>query len=125
MDCGAAGIVSSTLYHTRQAYVPGTNNILRVCNGCGLYSYTSVSTLYLPESTSTIGNEAFAGVAADTIVIPASCTRIGSCAFADSSIVVVRIQSLNVTFDADAFSGANSNLCVFAPAGSNVITWCQ
>lgn len=69
--------------------------------------YQSGLKLELPSDLREIGEEAFAGVAAETVIIPDEVTRIGRRAFADSEVLRVVIPASVTEISWDAFEGSN------------------
>lgn len=63
--------------------------------------------LEFPSDLREIGEEAFAGVAAETVIIPNGVTRIGRRAFADSEVLRVVIPDSVTEISWDAFEGSN------------------
>ena len=84
----------------------------------GIISYNNY--LMLPASTKEIGEEAFAGVAAQRIDLPVGIESIGSRAFADSdSLCFVVIPEANVQISSDAFENSNY-VRIVAPVNGTV-----
>ena len=84
----------------------------------GIISYNNC--LVLPASTTEIGEEAFAGVAAQRIDLPEGVESIGSRAFADSdSLCFVVIPEANVQISLDVFENSNY-VRIVAPANGTV-----
>ena len=84
----------------------------------GIISYNNC--LILPASTTEIGEEAFAGVAAQRIDLPEGIESIGSRAFADSdSLCFVIIPEAKVQIDSTAFQNS-PYVRIAAPANGTV-----
>ena len=78
--------------------------------------------LTLPADTLSIGEEAFAGTAAQKAVLPSGCVSIGSRAFAGSAVQIVNVPASVTSIADDAFSGCS--VTVYCPAGSYAESWC-
>lgn len=76
--------------------------------------------LILPDSISTIEEEAFSGLAIKEARLPASIQRIGARAFAEcEKLRLVEIPVASVSIEDNAFYGAD-NVTILAPAGGTV-----
>lgn len=72
-----------------------------------------------PQALKTVGEEAFAGIAATVIRLPQGVTEISSRAFADCAhLLQIYIPADCETIDAHAFDGCSAALQIFAPEGS-------
>ena len=97
------------------------------CPACGTVhperAVSAQKVLRIPAMMQTIGEEAFAGVAAEQVTIPNGALSIGSRAFADcdSLLIAVIPASVNAIAD-DAF--ADSDVAVICPATGYAADWC-
>ena len=97
-------IAAGTGYDGGQAWLPITRK-------------AALSTLNLPSGLKVIGEEAFAGVAAERIVVPAGVTTIASGAFADCPNLIELVLPSGITaFAADAL-GTSGPVFVYGAAG--------
>jgi len=89
-----------------------------VC-ACGYSWREAAGVIYtLPADTKTVGEEAFAGSAANAIVIQDGCAAIGPRAFAScAALEIVVLPASATSIAADAFDGC-SGLTIIAPDGS-------
>ena len=82
--------------------------------------------LTLPQKTTSIGQEAFAGASASCAIVPNGCTSIGSKAFCTCGNLCSACIPASVTSIAsDAFSGCDPDLIISAPAGSVAAQFAQ
>ncbi len=79
----------------------------------------------LPAKTRTVGNNAFEGLKMSVVYVPDTCSSIGAQAFRNcTNLTQIRLPK-NCTIDSTAFSGCSALSCIFAPAGGTTETWCQ
>lgn len=74
-----------------------------------IFGNSNMSIMRLPESLTTIEEEAFANLNMQAVIVPSSCTSIGKYAFKDCKQLRYIISfSENVVIDPDAFEGCNN-----------------
>ena len=112
----AVGLGSAVIYVT----VPGT-----VVTGCSVKVNRYDRKLNLPNSLSSVENEAFYGLSLEKISIPGTVQNIGSEAFASNDeLCQVEFQTASVTIAPDAFTDC-PNLSIVAPAGGTIAAYAQ
>ena len=80
--------------------------------------------LVLPASMTTVGAEAFSGIAANVVRIPDKTETIGSKAFSNcQQLWQIEIPESVTTIAADAFSGLKYKLIIYGKAGSTAETF--
>lgn len=100
------------------------------CSACGLVieaqqeiPMLDLKAMVLPAFLKTIGEEAFAGSAAEAIELPDTCTAIGARAFADCvSLQVVEIPASVTEIAPDAFASCRDDLVILTVRGSRAYT---
>ncbi len=79
----------------------------------------------LPAFLQTIGDNAFEGADMKVIYVPDSCTYIGNEAFKNcKSLTQIRLPK-NCTISTSAFEGCTGLTAIFAQAGGTTESWCQ
>ena len=77
------------------------------------YFLDELSTLWLPDSLTSVSSYAFSGLACQAVIIPDGCTSIGDHAFAGcADLLYVRIPSTVEDYPESAFADCNENLVI-------------
>lgn len=116
------GYTFAGAYGTKYMYKEDTLNLFSTSEltlSEYFYLEESYQVMTLPSSLTSIGDEAFAGIATEKVVIPEGCTEIGARAFADCvNLSEVVIPATVQTIADDAFEGCPS---VFILSASEAI----